>query len=222
MGKLIHRHATELPATRALLAAAAALLASVSAATAQSAENFDTARLGGQADAAEEIPAVDGTPSRFAAQDLANYIKARAAVLSMRDRETDPFGYVQDPEAKPVEKKPVVAAAAAPVAEPSVPFSEIVRQISIQAVMPKERQFLVGTRVISLGDKFPIHFRGKNIPIEVIGVTSRAVTFRNLESDETAASTLDLLPLGMTKGQDNRMAPGMRASGDSAPLQIGN
>jgi hypothetical protein len=77
-------------------------------------------------------------------------------------RTTDPFGHQRDPDAKPIERKPVIAAATPAAAQsapaPAVPFSEIVRQVAITAVMPSQRRFLVGTRTISQNDRFPITF----------------------------------------------------------------
>jgi len=165
---------------------------------------------------------VDTNQSRFAGADLDAYLSQRAASFAIRNRQDDPFGHPQDPDSKPVERAPVVAAAAQPAPEIKVPFGEIIRQIAISAVMPAQKQFLVGTRSISENDRFPIEFKGSEIEVEVIEVTSRQVTFRNLETDETASSVLDLLPEGMSKGGGRMTPPGMTSISPNAPLQVGS
>jgi hypothetical protein len=165
---------------------------------------------------------IDPNQSRYAGADLDAYISPRAAAFAILNRETDPFGHPQDPDAKPVERAPVVAAAAQAVEEVRIPFAEIIRQVTISAVMPAQKQFLVGTRAISESDRFPIRFKGKDIDVEVTEVTSRQVTFRNLETDETASSVLDLLPEGMSKGGGRMTPPGMTSTSPTAPLQVGS
>jgi hypothetical protein len=207
---------------RQLVAGVAMAVLLAAPAGAQSAANFDVEAFGAEATAQPAPDDKSGQPSasRYAGADLQQYTTARAATLAMAGRTTDPFGYFQDPQAKVPEKKPVLAAAA-PAAEPPVALAEIVRLIEISAVMPKERQFLVGTRMISLHDRLPVTYRNKNYELEVVEVSSRQVTFRNGTTGETASSRLHMLPAGMSRGGGGAPAPGMTASGKNAPLRLG-
>jgi hypothetical protein len=106
-------------------------------------------------------------------------------------------------------------------ATPPAPFSEVIDEIVITAVMPGQKRFLVGMREFSQYDRFEMSFRGKRIPVEVTSVTSREVSFRNLETDEVASSRLELLPPGMSRGNPTIVPAGMDPAGPDAPLQIG-
>jgi hypothetical protein len=180
------------------------------------------------ASSAQEPPAADAasqalvnTPSRLVGYDAKPYLKAVTANLAMRDRQLDPFGKIQDPEAKPsptTPARPLVRAAP----EPAVPLSEIVRLIKVTTVIPSERLFLVGTRSIKQGDKFPLNFRGKTTHVEVIEVASRRIAFRNGETGEIGILPLDLLPQGMTPaGKEPAPPPTMEPLNASEPLILG-
>ena len=138
----------------------------------------------------------------------------------MRDRATDPFGQLQDPNAKPVIK----ASAAKPTrrAAPiqATPFSDIIRLIKVTTIMPKEKRFLVGTRSIKQGDRIPLSFRGKKIHVEVSSVTPLQIEFRNLDNNESAALNINLLPTGMTPGTGGITAPGMLPDRPESPLEL--
>lgn len=212
-------------------------------APAQSATSFDTGltpeKAAATAPAAENAvktaapdaappaaTAVDpGTSSRYAGADVAAYVAPRVAALAIHQRTTDPFGHQRDPDAKPIERKPVVAAAtpaaAQSAAAPAVPFAEIIRQVAITAVMPSQKRFLVGTRTISEKDRFPITFLNKTIMVEVTEVTARQVTFLNLETGVTASNRLSILPPGMSRGKSPALPAGMEVPGQIAPLRIG-
>jgi hypothetical protein len=86
--------------------------------------------------------------------------------------------------------------------------------------MSAEKKFLVGSRTFTQGDQFPVNFRGKQIRIQIVEVSSRQIQFKNLESGEVAVHKLNLLPPGMRAGQDGITAPGMVPSGREAPLEI--
>ena len=105
-----------------LAALVMALLAS--SALAQSAANFDTKALAPEAPAAKEekaakpivkeAPPANTTPSRqVGPAELESYVASLASVFSSRERATDPFGQLQDPDAKPVIKTPVAGTSSA-------------------------------------------------------------------------------------------------------------
>ena len=162
-----------------------------------------------------------GTPSRYIAEEnVASYVTALAAKFSMRGRATDPFGQLQDPEAKRIIKTPVTKTShrAAPVQ--ATPFAEIVRIIKVTTIMPKEQRFLIGTRVIQQGDHIPLNYHGKSLRVEVAAVTSHQIEFRNLDNNETATLKLDLLPAGMTPGTRLFTAPGMVPDRPDSPIDL--
>lgn len=202
---------------------------------AQSAANFDTKALASEASApketktaksgtkpvAKEAGPLNAMPSRqVGPAELAPYMESLSSVLLIRGRAADPFGQLQDPDAKPVIKAPVAGAVkrAAPIQ--ATPFADIVGMIVVTTIMPGEKRFLVGTRSIKQGDQIPLSFRGRPIRVQVTEVTSRQIDFRNLDSGETASRKLDLLPAGMTPGNNGITAPGMIPDRPNAPIEL--
>ena len=160
----------------------------------------------------------ESTPSRYAGKDTKAYVDAFASRLSMRERASDPFGQLQDPDAKPVVKPTVAKAARRPTAEPPVTLSDIVSRIEITTIMPKDKRFYVGGRSIGQGDKVPITFRNKQIKTEVTEVSARRIVFRNLDTGETGIRQLDMLPPGILWG--TLKTPGIAPTKANAPLEI--
>ena len=172
----------------------------------------------------EELEAapVDSQPSRFAGEDIEPYIRARAAVFSMRNRTLDPFCFHQDPNVKPV--APTIASNIPSVNanRPPTPLSEIVRQIPVTTIMPSEKKFLVGIRTFSEGDEFPLVFRGKSLQVKIMEVSSRQIVFKNVATDELGALKPDVLPPGMIAGGKKSRPAGMISDKDDAPLDLGS
>lgn len=217
----------------------AAVLASLAVvfvfpANGQSATNFDTKVIAPKAKSSKkEKPAaapaqsdaaqVSTTPSRFVGEaDLEPYVAALSAVFSMKDRATDPFGQLQDPEAKRVIKTSVAKKSQRVQQMQATPFSDIIRLIKVTTIMPGERRFLVGTRSFKEGGIIPLAFRSKVINVEVMSVTSHQISLRNQESGETAALPINLLPVGMTPGNGKITAPGMTPDNPNAPIDLEN
>ncbi len=164
---------------------------------------------------------VDSLPSRFAGRDVEPYVAARAAVFSMRNRPTDPFGLYQDPNVKPVVRK---IAANLPskrtAALPPTPLADIVKLIRVTTIMPGEKKFLVGRRTFKEGDEFPMLFRGKTMKMKVVTVTANRILFRDLQKGEEAALETGILPPGMVPGGTDMTPPGMVSPADDAPLRL--
>ncbi|MBK1882600.1 hypothetical protein JIN85_09245 [Luteolibacter pohnpeiensis] len=155
-------------------------------------------------------------PSRYAGADPTDYIKTMEAKLAAPSRKTDPFGLLQDPDAKP-------AGPAQPIdvpKVPSIPLENIVGRMQINTIMPAEHQFLIGSRVISQGDMLPVSFNGAVVQIEIVEVNSRRILFRNPQNKDTYARELDLLPPGMTRSSGNDAPPGMVPDSAGTPLQL--
>lgn len=227
------RAALPTPVSRvALVLALHALLCS--GASAQSATNLNTkpsppkaapqkapaAKTETAAPATKEPAPLGTTPSRFVGEaDLDAYVEALSSVFSMRSRATDPFGQLQDPNAKPV-PKPTTTTPHPTTRALSTPFADIIRRIEVKMIMPKEKSFLVGTRSIKQGDTIPLTYRGRNIRVAISSVTARRIEFRNLESGETAALNINLLPAGMTPGTRGIGAPGLIPDRPDSPLNL--
>ncbi|MDE0835580.1 MAG: hypothetical protein OSA84_04430 [Akkermansiaceae bacterium] len=213
----------------ALMSGASALLLSLALASqvhAQSADIFTQ----GQAESAvgsskeqKEPEPVDERPSRFAGADIESYTESRAAVFSMRNRKTDPFGLNQDPSVKPGVKK---IASKLPVkrqlALPPTPLGDIVKLIRVTTIMPGEKKFLVGVRSFSEVDEFPLIFRGKRMNMKVVEVSSRRILFQNLDNGDKASLETEMLPPGMMAGGDNMQPPGLVSPLDNVPLELGS
>lgn len=160
-------------------------------------------------------------PSRYINEEnLPSYCATLTAAFSMRNRETDPFGQLQDPNAKPVIKSPIAQNTRRIAPAQATPFSDIIRMIKVTTIMPREKQFLVGTRSIKQGDRIPLVFRGKTIQIEVVSVQSHQIDMRNIENGETASLKIRMLPPGMTPGNHNITAPGMVPDRPNAPIDL--
>lgn len=203
---------------------------------AQSATNFNTQKVAPKAPSpkalagknpttsnsgAQEAGPVAVGPSRYVSEpDLAAYVETLSSVFSMRNREIDPFGQLQDPDAKPI-VKPTIAKRTRRAAPTQItPFAEIIRRIQVTTIMPGEHRFLIGTRSFKQGDRFPVNFRGRSLDVEISSVTSRQIDFVSLESGETASLKLTLLPVGMTPGNGKITAPGMVREQANSPLEI--
>ncbi len=207
-------------------------------AAAQSATNFDTKKITPSSPSSRKVKAaedrnrnaatapkdagpVSATPSRYVGEaDMQAYLQSQSTVFSMRERATDPFGQLQDPDAKPVIKTTVAKATRRIAPAQSFPFSDIINMIKINTVMTKEKQFLVGTRSFREGGRMSLSFRTKTINVEILTVSARQIDFRNLESGETAALKINLLPVGMTPGTSGITAPGMVRDQQNAPIEL--
>lgn len=174
----------------------------------------------GKGAASSNIP-----PSRFVGEaDFDPYINSLTAQLSMKTRTTDPFGQLQDPNAKPVIKSSVTKNTKRQVQVQTTPFPDIINQIRVNTIMPRERKFLIGPRTYKQGGTLSIIHRGKTILAQIIDVTSRQIDFRNSETGETATLKIEALPVGMTPGTQGIVAPGMSPDAQDAPvnLDVGN
>lgn len=219
------------------LARAACLALAISPpVSAQSAANFDISKVEvaspasgheGAADtAAPGQPKTPGpvslTPSRYVTpDDFGGYVASMNASLLISGHDVDSFGQYQDPTAKPVIRTNLNQPKRVTPVYRATPFSDIVSLIRVSTVMPGDRKFLIGDREIHLGQHIPITFRGKDMKIEVTGVSASEIQFRNVESGETAPLKLNLLPAGMTPGIGGlRAAPGMVPQDNKAPIHL--
>lgn len=205
----------------------------VCCAHAQSATNFDTKVVTSIAPstkitkstiaaAEKDISANPALASRYVGDaELEAYLSSLSSILMAGTRDQDPFGHYQDPDAKPI-VKPTVTTVARVTNTRVTPLSEIVQLLSITTIMPGEKSFLLGTRKIKKGDELPLLFRGKALKVKVTEVTSRMISFANIDSGEIGTRTLDMLPTGMRAGNGTEeiKAPGMIPDRPNAPIEL--
>lgn len=168
-----------------------------------------------------EKPLVDPTPSRLVSESsLQDYLKSVSSQFTIQHQATDPFGLYQDPNAKPVIKKTVskVTRRAAPAL--ATPFADVIRMLQINTVMPRERQFLIGSMTIREGENLSIRHRGRVIIARVLSVSSSRILFQNTANRETATLSLNLLPSGMSSGTRGITAPGLVPTQQSNIIEL--
>ena len=159
-------------------------------------------------------------PSRYAGEDPDAYAAELAKRLAIANRESDPFCQPQDPDAKPVTKIVSAKTPRRTTKEPQAPLSDIVSQIKVTTIMPKDKRFFVNDRSFGVGDKIPLKYNNKSIRTQITEVSSSPIVFRNIESGEIGILKLNLLPAGMTRGTKGITAPGMTPADPDAPLEI--
>jgi hypothetical protein len=197
---------------------------------AQSADVFEPltgktqlAASGDSTKVAPDVGLLKSKPSRFAIGNIELYTTAKMADFSMKKRETDIFGLIQDPEAKPpTPTSPTPGKKIRDNIAPK-PLAEIIQGVKVQMVRVKDKSFLVGNRVIKEGEEFTIVFEeGRHKKLKVLKVEAKQIIFRDLDSkkNEEAALKIELLPFGMENG-DNRIKPeGLVQPGENEPLSI--
>lgn len=206
----------------------------VSWAYGQSAANFDTKIITPAKPAPKVVkaskPATEKEgkpsttlPSRYVgAAEQEAYLATLSSVFLSGTREKDPFGRYQDPDAKPVVKATVAKASSRVAPAKVTPLSEIIQLITISTIMPGDKSFLVGTRLVKQGEELSLVWRGKPIRVQVTEVTSRLIAFKNVETNETGTRQLDMLPPGMRAGNgpEGIRAPGMIPDRPNAPIEL--
>lgn len=161
--------------------------------------------------------------SRYAGADPKAYTTALAKRLAIGNRTTDAFGQPQDPDAKPIVKPTLAKSNRRYTTQPAMPLSDIVSQIKVTTIMPKERRFLVGDRAFGVGDKIPLNYRNKQIRTQITFVSAGQIVFKNVETGEIGTLKLDGMPGGITRGTSGTSgitAKGMTPANADAPLEI--
>ena len=164
---------------------------------------------------------VDLTPSRLISPaEIESYLKSISSLFLMKSRELDPFGMAQDPEAEVV-AKPSIFGSSTPVAPKQItPFSQIVPLIVVTTIMPREKMFLYGSRPFKQGDLIPLKYQGKALRVQITEVNSQQITFKNLDTGETASRRLNGLPAGMTPGGKEPAIPGMTSDRTDSAIEL--
>jgi hypothetical protein len=170
---------------------------------------------------APEDAAISAKPSRYVGDtDMEAYVATLTTAFAMRGRATDPFGQIQDPDARPIVKVSSTKKPGRTTSVQAIPLSDIIQRIKVTTIAAGEKRFLVGMRSFRLGDHLSLVFRGKNIDLEITSVQSHQIDFRNVATGETASLKMTLMPVGMVPGNKNIMVPGMALDRPDAPLQL--
>lgn len=173
------------------------------------------------ADEAAQSEAPEITPSRLVTpEQLKEHVSSLSAILHMRDREIDPFGQFQDPDARPVIRPTVADTSKRQVQPQTFPFDEIINRLQINTVMPGEGKFLLNTRLYGVGERINLNFRMRTIPVDIVSVSSSSIEFRNAENGDTAKLQISVLPVGMTPGNQEIQTPGMIRKLKNAPIDL--
>lgn len=178
----------------------------------------------GPAPVAEQSPAAARTESRPSSRyhlgEVDSYIQGIATNFVMSKQPADPFGLMQDPDLKPITPK-LITPRAKLKNIPATPFKDVVAAIQVTAVMPSQQQFLVASRTIRRGDKFPIIYRDKSVTVEVARVSGNSISFRNVKTRELADLQINALPPGMTRDAEGIAGPpGFERDNPSAPIEV--
>ena len=202
-----------------------------SPAFAQSASNFDPAPShqvkpspgseNGVKPASKDLGNVDSTPSRLIGPtEIESYLKSVSSQFLMKNRVRDPFGLTQNPEVVPLNKPSNIGNGAPIATKQATPFSQIVPLIAVTTIMPREKMFLYGSRPFRQGELIPLKYQGKQLRVQITEVSSQQITFRNLDTGETASRRLNGLPLGLTPGSQPTTVPGMTPNRTNAPIEL--
>lgn len=159
-------------------------------------------------------------PSRMVnPEEIEPYLQFVYSRIDIAGRATDPFGQLQDTTQKVEIKKPTLKTRR-PTRMKATTFDEIIGRIRVTTVMPAENRFLIGGRSFRLGDEFPIAFRGRSYDVKVVGVDSKKIEFKKVDTGETSSVKLNMLPPGMEPGSNGISAPGLLSNDQDAPLQV--
>lgn len=166
----------------------------------------------------ERVPHHTPLESRLISDsEVEDYLKQIAAILPMATQERDPFGALQDPDAVP--KIPLMPDMPA-MPEMKTAFEDVVRMINVTMVMPADQKFIIGTRSFGVNDVLTVNYRDQPIRVRVEEVTPTKIRFRNVESDDVATRTLEILPAGMSAGGSRRSIPGLIPTGPDVPIDL--
>lgn len=160
-------------------------------------------------------------PSRFHLSNRAPLIEALVSRLNMTKRAIDPFGLPQDPDAP----RPV-ATTTPQVATPVItrpPLSQALQGMSVNMVMPAKGSFMIGANTIQIGQTLSLKKGDTVYKAKVEKIDTRAITFRDQETQEIAELLLDLLPSQIQKGQNaSESVPGMQRTNDAPEINLDN
>ena len=166
-----------------------ALALVIPTALAQDLENLKPVDEAGKSIADKSI--VDVPSRTLIGDEKAEWIETMRKKLPIAQRNVGPFGLPQDPNAevaKPQKKKMKKGA-----------FLEAIAAIKVNAVMPSDDKFTIGSREFNEGDIFPLIRNQRQFNIKIISVKGGSILFKNVDTGEHVKRNLHSLPPGMKK-----------------------
>lgn len=126
------------------------------------------------------------------------------------ERKVDPFGMPMDPENPPevTEVAPVVEQESVdqgPTAAETL--AAALEKINVTGVFPSREEIIVGARSLRRGSTIVVSQGATNYRLQITGVTQNAVSFKDLNSGESAEAPLNIIPSGSFEGISRRPAP---------------
>ena len=158
--------------------------------------------------------------SRYQLDDVDAYISRRTKAFAIQSLDIDPFGLPQDPSKKPIASQIIPNSGNKYTAPPPTPFVDVIAALHVNAVMPHQQRFLIGSRTFRRGDTFPIAFQNKSVKVKVLRIGGNKIDFRNTSTGETASLSLKLLPPGMNRDSGKASPPGLIRDNPGAPVEV--
>ncbi len=136
--------------------------------------------------------------------------------LPMASRKIGPFGMSQDPNVQ-------VAQKANTKAKPGA-FLNAIKAIKVNAVVPSEKKFIIGSREFHAGDAFPVIRGQRQFNLKIVSVRSDHIIFKNVDTGEHVRRNLNALPPGVRRDSSILSVPGVIPANkkDDSPLHLGS
>lgn len=164
---------------------------------------------------ADAVPFESTDTSKLAGDDREKWISEMRLKLPIASRRIGPFGMRQNPH---VETQSAVQKAKP---KPGA-FLNAIAAIKINAVLPREKKFVIGSREVFVGDAFPVIRGGRQFNIKIVSVKSDHIVIKNVDTGQSVKRNLYTLPPGMTRNASINSVPGVVPADqkDRTPLNL--
>lgn len=134
--------------------------------------------------------------------------------LPMARRQIGPFGMTQNPHIKVAQKTKVKPKPGA--------FLNAIKAMKVNAVLPADKKFIIGSREFRAGDSFPIIRGQRQFNIQIVSVKSDHIIFKNVDTGEYVKRNLNTLPPGMSRNNSIDSVKGVipASKKDTSPLHL--
>jgi len=172
-------------------------------------------------EAAREIEA-QLTASRYQFDSPESFIELLKEKIKINTETVCPFGMPLVEQALPTEEE-LEEEDALPVVDVTIPLSEVVAAIPVNAIFGKRQMFMSGSRIVRQGQSLPVQYRGQNYQLKVESITPAGINFKEVNTDEEALRALSK-PIvkrvnSSSKGRSERLQSLQNSA--SQPLVLG-
>lgn len=136
-------------------------------------------------------PIADTGSRTLIGEEKTKWIESMRSKLPIARRQVGPFGFPQDPDAEIAKPQKIKVAKGA--------FLEAVAEIKVNAVMPADDKFTIGSREFVVGDKLPLIKNQRQFNIEIVSVKAESIVFKDVDTGKLIKKNLFTLPAGMKK-----------------------